>query len=94
MTNPVKESSVERYLCEKVEAMGGIAEKVTTIGRRGFFDRLVVLPGGRTIYVECKRPKGGSFSAHQIQRHKVYRALDAEVAVVRNSADIDALLSS
>ena len=86
------ESAIETELVMRVRAIGGICEKVTTIGRRGFFDRIVVLPGGRVLFVECKRPKGGLMSAHQIERHRKYRALGAVVAVVLNSADIDALL--
>jgi hypothetical protein len=43
----IRESAIERELCERVAAAGGRAEKVTVIGRRGFFDRLVILPGGR-----------------------------------------------
>jgi hypothetical protein len=88
-----KESAIEAELVRRVEALGGIAEKVTVIGRRGFFDRLIVLPGGRVIFCEVKRPRGGTFSAHQIQRHKVYRSLGVVVALIRNTAQIDNLLS-
>jgi hypothetical protein len=90
----VKENVVEAELVRRVEALGGIAEKVTVIGRRGFFDRLIVLPGGRVIFCEVKRPRGGSFSAHQIQRHKAYRSLGVAIALIRNTAQIDALLSN
>ena len=88
------EALIESALVLSVERAGGIAEKVRVIGRRGFFDRLVVLPGGRVVFCEVKRPRGGVFSIHQIQRHKAYKALGVEVAVVRNLADIDRLLSS
>jgi hypothetical protein len=88
----VKESRIEAALVVRVEAAGGVAEKVTVLGRRGFFDRLIVLPGNRVVFCECKRPRGGVFSIHQIQRHKVYRALGVEVAIVRDFDDIDRLL--
>jgi len=88
-----RENVVENELVRRVEAAGGMAEKVTVIGRRGFFDRLIVLPGGVVVFCEVKRPRGGVFSMHQIQRHKAYRSLGVVVAVVRNSADIDRLLS-
>ena len=88
-----RENVVENELVRRVEAAGGMAEKVTVIGRRGFFDRLIVLPGGLVVFCEVKRPRGGVFSMHQIQRHKAYRSLGVVVAVVRNSADIDRLLS-
>ena len=86
------ESSVEAELITRVKAAGGIAEKVTTLGRRGFFDRLIVLPGGRVIFAEVKRPEGGKISPHQIQRHAVYRALGVELRLIRHSKDIDRLL--
>ena len=41
----VRENVVEEELVRRVRAIGGIAEKTTVIGRRGFFDRVVVLPG-------------------------------------------------
>jgi len=90
---PVKESAIETELVQRVRAAGGICEKVKVIGRRGYFDRLVVLPGNRVIFVECKRPVGGRVSAHQIQRHMQYKVRGAEVRLVLNSADIDRLMS-
>jgi hypothetical protein len=87
-----KENAVEAELVARVRAIGGRCEKVTVLGARGFFDRLLVLPGGRVIFCECKRPRGGRLSAHQIERHRKYTALGAVVAVVANSADIDRLL--
>ena len=89
-----KEKIVEEELVRRVRALGGIAEKTTVIGRRGFFDRVVVMPGGVVIFVECKRPKGGVLSPHQIERIRQYRQLGAVACVISNSADIDALLSS
>jgi len=89
----VRENVVEEELVQRVRRAGGIAEKVTVLGARGFFDRLVLLPGGRVIFVECKRPRGGVISPHQILRHARYEALGAAVAVVSNSEDIDRLLS-
>lgn len=61
------ETSVENYLVDKVEnVLGGVALKGDVPGRR-FLDRIIILPHGVTIYCECKRPKGGRYSAHQIE---------------------------
>ena len=91
----VRENVIEVELVRRVNALGGVAEKVTVIGGRGFFDRLVVLPGGRIFFVECKRPRGGRLSEHQMQRHARYRALGIDcIAIVKNLADIDRLLSN
>lgn len=88
----IKERWIEDALVRRVHAAGGICEKVTTIGYRGFFDRLVILPGGKIFFVELKRPRGGRMSAHQIQRHKAYRALGGRVEIILNVADIDRLI--
>jgi hypothetical protein len=94
MSRPLaKEDSVEELLVRRVRALGGRCEKMAMKGRRGFFDRLVVLPGNRVIFVECKRPVGGRLSPHQISLHATYKALGAVTCVVKNSVDIDALLS-
>lgn len=87
------ERGVENYLVEQVALLGGVAEKVHTLGVRGFFDRLIVLPGGRVIFCEVKRPKGGRVSPHQHRRVGQYRSLGAEVAIVHNLEEVDALLS-
>jgi hypothetical protein len=88
----VKESVIERALREQVIARGGICEKIMVIGRRGFFDRLIVLPGPRVIFAEIKKPRGGRVSAHQRQYIDDFKARGLEVAIVRTMADIDALL--
>jgi len=88
------ESAVETELVTRVRRAGGVAEKVTVLGSRGFFDRLIVLPGGRVVFCEVKRPSGGILSQHQILRADRYRRLGAVCCIIRNSADIDALLSS
>ena len=93
-TRKTQESAIERELVQRVEALGGRCEKVTVIGRRGFFDRLVVLPGGRVIFVECKRPHGATWAAHQRQYFGIYRTLGLEVALIKKSEDIDRLLSA
>ena len=89
-----RESAVETELVRRVRAIGGRAEKVTVMGTRGFFDRLVILPGGRVIFCECKRPRGGRMSAHQIERVRIYRSLGVVVAIITDSADIDQLLNA
>lgn len=38
------EADVEDYLVREVRALGGVAEKTTVLGQRGYFDRVVVLP--------------------------------------------------
>jgi hypothetical protein len=89
----MRESAVENELCRRVAARGGLCLKVQTIGRRGFFDRIVVLPG-RVIFVELKRPRGGRLSAHQKGYAESFAALGASVALVQSFTDIDRLIGS
>ena len=90
----VKESAIERELIAAVEARGGICEKIMCVGKRGFFDRLIILPGGRIIFCEVKRPRGGKISPHQRQYQAIFQALGVEACFVRNSADIVELLKA
>ena len=59
------EKDIERKLRLSVAAAGGKCLKWTCPGWSGVPDRLVLLPGGRIIFVETKRPKGGKLSAMQ-----------------------------
>ena len=93
MSRGPRENSVEEELVRRVRALGGRCEKMSMKGRRGFFDRLVVLQGGRVVFCECKRPVGGVLSPHQMMLHEHYRALGAEVRLVRTSADVEAVLA-
>ena len=98
MSAIVKERAVEAELVERVTARGGLCEKVMVVGKRGFFDRLIVLPvrGGppRIIFAEIKRPRFSRVAPHQQQYYDRFKALGVEVYFVRNSADIDRLLAA
>ena len=88
------EKQIEKYFCERVARAGGVAEKVTSLSARGYFDRVAVLPGGRVIFAEIKKPRGGVIAAHQRERHRRYLELNAEVAVIKTYDDVDRLLAN
>lgn len=58
------EKQVEAKLVAAVKRAGGVAYKFSSPSRRGVPDRIVVLPGGRPVFVEVKRP-GGKLSPLQ-----------------------------
>jgi hypothetical protein len=89
----VKESEIERRLFERVEALGGICVKCTVLGRRGFPDRIVILPGGRVHFVELKKPRGSRMSIHQQWYRHLFEALGVDYLIVKTEADIARLLS-
>jgi len=52
----VKEATIERYLCDRVKELGGIAYKFRSPARKHVPDRMVVLPGGIAAWIEVKAP--------------------------------------
>jgi hypothetical protein len=48
------EKTLEARLVREIEARGGMALKYTSQFHRGIPDRIVLLPGGRAIFVELK----------------------------------------
>lgn len=60
-----RESSIETYLRERVLAAGGRCIKLNPMGNVGIPDRLVLLPEGVVVFVECKKPKGGAIGRLQ-----------------------------
>jgi hypothetical protein len=89
----IRERVIEAELVKRVQALDGICEKVRVVGKRGWPDRLCILPGGIVLLVELKRPRGGRLSAHQQQYRDRLAALGIVVAVIKDSEDIDRLLS-
>ena len=59
MFMPAREASIETYLRTRVKDVGGLCVKLNPAGYVGIPDRLIVLPGGRVIFVEVKKPQGG-----------------------------------
>ena len=95
-TNPYSqiEAQVERYLLQCVELLGGMCPKFVDPARRGAPDRLVLLPGHPTYYVELKRPRGGRLPSHQIRYHEKIRAAGQQVWVLHSKQEIDEFLTA
>lgn len=54
------EKELEAKLVKGVQGLGGYCLKWVSPGNRGVPDRIVLLPGGRVVFVEMKRPAAGS----------------------------------
>ncbi|EEW40397.1 VRR-NUC domain protein [Klebsiella pneumoniae subsp. rhinoscleromatis ATCC 13884] len=85
-----RESIIEKHLTATVKAVGGIAYKFVSPGRRSVPDRIVLLPGGRIVFVECKTP-GKAPRADQLREHERLRALGFNV-VVLDSKNLEGIL--
>lgn len=82
----VREDVIERHLVNEVKKAGGIAYKFVSPSRRAVPDRLVLLPGGKVIFVECKAP-GEKPRPDQLREHARLFALGHQV-VVLDSKDL------
>jgi len=88
------EESVEARLISLVTRRGGVCIKLSPKGYKGIPDRLVVLPGGRIMFVELKRPKGGVVSGLQSWWHDTLKRLGAEVHVASTLGAVEALFTA
>lgn len=52
----MEEQKIERRLKKEIELIGGKALKFVSPGVSGVPDRIVLLPGGKVIFVELKAP--------------------------------------
>lgn len=75
------ESQIESRLVQAVKAKGGLAIKLNPMSLAGIPDRLVLLPGGRIVFVELKAP-GKKPRRVQEVRHNQLRSLGFEVLVI------------
>ena len=82
------ESAIEKKLKTRLERLGCIVIKFVSPGMRGVPDRLVLIPGGKQIFVECKRP-GEKLRKQQSYRFKQFAEVGALCMAVDSVEDID-----
>lgn len=88
---PGPEARIEARLVRGARALGLLAPKFTTM-ERGWPDRLLLLPGGRVLWVEVKQPRG-RLSPYQAKVHERLRGRGHDVRVVWSVPDVDRLLT-
>src|SRR5574344_1940558 len=89
----VSEKAIERYLAACVKELGGICLKYSNPGMVGYPDRICLLPGGETIWVELKS-KGGGLKAVQKIRITQLRKIGHTVHVCSSKEAICEVLES
>ena len=88
----MKESAIEARLVREVKKRGGLCYKFTSPGNPGVPDRIVILPGGTTVYVELKTEIGRLAKVQKWQieelrrRGAVVQGCPASGRVSRNTA--------
>lgn len=85
------EKDIEQKLVVMVKRHGGLCLKWVCPGWSGVPDRIILLPRGRVIFVELKRPKGGKRSSLQIWWSRKLQDLGFLHFWVQSQGDIVAL---
>jgi hypothetical protein len=83
-----REKEIERKLVKMVKSLGGRCPKWVSPGSAGVPDRIILLPKGRIIFVELKRPVGGEVSALQHKWREWLTLLGFTVWHVFDEADL------
>lgn len=84
----MRESVIEAYLVKRVKEAGGTAYKFTSPQRRSVPDRLVLMPGGRAAFVECKAT-GEKPTEAQAREHARLWSLGFPVLVIDSKPAVD-----
>ena len=92
ITKSSVEAEVEDYLCERVEALGGLCVKLRPPTGMGFPDRTVMLPGGIVAFVEVKRPRGGHLSPQQKRWLLDMKKIGLNAEIVQSQESVDTLI--
>lgn len=85
------EKNIERYLTTEIKKKAGVSYKFVSPGNSGVPDRIVILPGGRLIFVELKTDTGRLSTLQKVQIRKL-RNLGQEVVVVYGLSGVKELL--
>jgi hypothetical protein len=89
----MREKCIEQKLVKEVLSRGGLCWKFTSPGTAGVPDRLVLLPYGKTGFIEVKAP-GKESTVQQLYRHEQLRNLDFQVFVLDGADAIGGILDA
>ena len=83
------ERDVENALVRRVKKLGGMCEKFTSPSARSVPDRLITMPDGKIIFVECKAPNKNPTELQE-RDHARRRQLGCDVRVIRTKEEANA----
>lgn len=87
----MRERDIEKKLLNAIRKMGGEAFKWVSPGNDGVPDRIVMLPGGRLIFVELKADRGRLSPIQKIQIRRIQK-LGQDVEVVQGMDGLEEFL--
>lgn len=83
----IRENKVEKYLNDKLTALGGVTRKWVSPGRDGVPDRICILNG--TVWLVEVKTLGGELSKAQSREHARLSNAGAKVFTVYGEAGVD-----
>ena len=89
----MRERDIEKKMLNAVRKMGGEAFKWVSPGNDGVPDRIVMLPGGRLIFVELKADRGRLSPVQKIQIRRIQK-LGQDVEVVQGMDGLEEFLAA
>lgn len=87
----LREKEIEKKLAEAVRKSGGLALKFVSPGWSGAPDRIVLLPGGKTGFVEVKAP-GKKPRPLQARRKKQLEQIGCKVFVLDDPGQVGGII--
>lgn len=87
------ERDIEKKLRQGIRAKGGVCLKWVSPGTAGVPDRIVILPGGRVVFVELKDETGRMSKQQKVVCRRL-AALGCDVRGLRGAGEVSAFLSS
>lgn len=85
------EKEIEQKLIAMAKRYRGKCLKWVSPGNAGVPDRILLLPGGRIIFVETKRPKGGVVAKRQEWWRRELRLMGFDAYVAWDQTDLNTL---
>lgn len=85
------EKDIEKKLVDGVKKLGGRAFKWASPGNVGVPDRIIILPGGRIIFVELKTERGVVRPVQKVMI-SLLRGLGCDVRVLKGINDVTGFL--
>lgn len=82
------EKDIEKSMGRRIGAHGGHYMKWVCPGFAGVPDRICLLPGGRVIFIELKRPAGSVVAERQKYWLSKLRSLGFEAVIVASHEDV------
>ena len=81
------EKDIEKLFRDEIKKAGGKAYKFTSPGNDGVPDRIVMLPGGRIVFVELKTDTGKLSKLQELQCKQIAE-LGQKVRVLHGLAEV------